>query len=406
MAWTANSQILVSGDASGVILYFDSSMRNVGNIPDAHTAAVQGLSFAPSETKFASCGDDGLVGIWDWESKKPDRMFAEHLNDVKCVGWHPYRALIATGAKDNTVKLWDPRQATAASTIFGHKNTVLCLDWSVNGNWLATGSRDHLVKVFDLRQLKEVSVFRGHHREVTSLQWHPIHESVLASGGFNGAMCYWMMGHQGPHTAIANAHNYSVNTLLWHPVGHCLATAANDGIVKFWSREAPGSQLQQEQAEWSDPLVIHHGPLPAAIGEKILAPNDANPTPTAPLAGATSAPTSRQNQNNQNQHQNHHSQYQPRQQQQQQHHHVSVPASGPPPRPPPPMPFRPPPSVPPPPPAAPQIFRRPPPPQKHVNPNHNSGDYYGPASATNGDHSNNDRDNINGNTRKRSRFSS
>jgi WD40 repeat protein len=57
--------------------------------------------------------DDSSVKVWDWEKGVPDVVYSdnEHLSDVKCAEWHPFRSLIATGSKDNTVKLWDPRES-------------------------------------------------------------------------------------------------------------------------------------------------------------------------------------------------------------------------------------------------------------------------------------------------------
>ena len=58
--------------------------------------------------------------IWDWEKGVTDRVYSdnEHLGDVKCAEWHPFRALIATGSKDNTVKLWDPRESRSLRFIY------------------------------------------------------------------------------------------------------------------------------------------------------------------------------------------------------------------------------------------------------------------------------------------------
>eukprot|EP01041_Mallomonas_annulata_P013228 gene13228-27990_t len=122
MTWSNNGAILISGDQSGVIKYFNSSITFVNSISNAHTNAVRGLSFSPSDAKFVSC------------------------SDVRCAAWHPHRSLVCTGSKDNTVKLWDPRSDSLVTTLFGHKNTVLSCGWNVNGNLLATGARDQLVK--------------------------------------------------------------------------------------------------------------------------------------------------------------------------------------------------------------------------------------------------------------------
>ncbi len=83
--------------------------------------------------------------------------------------------------------------------------------WNRNGNWLASGAKDGLIRVYDIRKMKETEVFRGHNCDITTLAWHPQHETLLASGGYNGSMIYWLVNHtQTPHTIIADAHRYVV----------------------------------------------------------------------------------------------------------------------------------------------------------------------------------------------------
>jgi hypothetical protein len=167
------------------------------------------------------------------------------------------------------------------SVIHSHKNTVLCCDWNVNGNWLATGSRDFLVKLFDIRTMREFKTLHGQNKEVCTVKWHPNHETCLVSGGFNGSLAYWVLGHEGPHTVVGRAQNYSVNVLEWHPLGHVLATAANDGVCKFWCREPPGSDLVNDAANpmfsesstagaGLDPLATLYGPVAPAVAATVL----------------------------------------------------------------------------------------------------------------------------------------
>jgi polyadenylation factor subunit 2 len=82
-------------------------------------------------------------------------------------------------------------------------------------------------------------------------------------------MIYWIMGHEGPHTVMGRAHNYSVNTLMWHPVGHQLASAANDGIVKFWCREPPGSSLASEEGT-EEAVGTRFGPITPEEAASVL----------------------------------------------------------------------------------------------------------------------------------------
>lgn len=57
LAWSPFGQLLISGDAAGVVKYFSPQLSFVDSIPEAHAgAAVRALSFAPTESKFVSAG--------------------------------------------------------------------------------------------------------------------------------------------------------------------------------------------------------------------------------------------------------------------------------------------------------------------------------------------------------------
>eukprot|EP01034_Spumella_vulgaris_P036774 gene36774-45367_t len=261
MAWKNHGNILATGDGRGLIQFCDETFRNVFVTKEAHTAAVRGLAFSPSDTKLASVSDDSKVHIWAMGRDKPERVLNGHQSDVKCVDWHDYRSLIATGSRDSTVRLWDPRQG---DTIYGHKKQVNCCEWNANGNWLATGSMDGLVKLFDIRTMREIEVWRGQNSEICKIAWHPVYENLLVSGGYNGSLVYWIAGQtQTPHTMVADAHRQSIDVIAWHPVGHLLATASHDCILKFWCREPPGSRLEQvpSEANQENPPQYAYGPM-------------------------------------------------------------------------------------------------------------------------------------------------
>eukprot|EP00595_Chromulina_sp_UTEXLB2642_P000006 CAMPEP_0196761990 /NCGR_PEP_ID=MMETSP1095-20130614/1323_1 /TAXON_ID=96789 ORGANISM="Chromulina nebulosa, Strain UTEXLB2642" /NCGR_SAMPLE_ID=MMETSP1095 /ASSEMBLY_ACC=CAM_ASM_000446 /LENGTH=453 /DNA_ID=CAMNT_0042112191 /DNA_START=192 /DNA_END=1553 /DNA_ORIENTATION=+ len=331
MAWNHHSNSLVSGDNNGVIQYSDDSFRSSYVVREAHTAAVRGLSYSPFDSKLASCSDDGSVRIWSVGQDQPDSILPGHQSDVKCVDWHPFRALIASGSRESMVKLWDPKSGNCLSTISSHKKSIMCCQWNQNGNWLATGAKDGQVKIHDIRVMKELENLRGHNSDVCSLQWHPIHESLLLSGGYNGSLIYWLVGHnQYAHTAIGDAHRQSVDVIAWHPAGHLLATASHDCILKFWCREPPGSQLDLKPPTdfiESQPPIYGYGPLkesdniPDVILQSSAQSVKENTNVTVqPTANVISKGTHSQNmninQNKTNQQQNRN--YQPKQQQQQQ----------------------------------------------------------------------------------------
>jgi polyadenylation factor subunit 2 len=110
IAWDKVSNLIISADARGTILYSDEAFRGVLVVSDAHSGAVRGLSFSPSGSKFASGGDDSALHIWSLGHDKPEKTLQGHQSDIKAIDWHPYRALIASASRDATMRLWDPRQ--------------------------------------------------------------------------------------------------------------------------------------------------------------------------------------------------------------------------------------------------------------------------------------------------------
>jgi len=171
---------------------------------------------------------------------------------------------------------------------------------------------DGLVKLYDIRVMKELEVWRGHNSEVCNIAWHPIHETLLLSGGYNGSLIYWLAGQsQTPHTVIADAHRQSIDVIAWHPSGHLVGTSSHDSILKFWCREPPGSKLELPANEASQeyPPVYAHGPI-APGAPTIIVPKSG---PSSSEGGASGGGFSRGSGQGSSAHGGgHHSRYAPR----------------------------------------------------------------------------------------------
>ncbi|CAG8466612.1 5503_t:CDS:10 [Ambispora leptoticha] len=246
MKWSHNDDWMVTADHKGIIKYWQSNMNNL-KIINGHKEAIRDLSFAPTDNKFATCSDDGTIKIWDFNEGIEENVLSGHGGDVKAVDWHPYKALLASGAKDNLVKFWDPKSGKNIDTLHGHKNTIVGLQWNKNGNWLGTAARDQLIKVYDIRMMKDLQTFRGHKKEVCSISWHPFHEQLLATGGSEGSLMFWIVGQDaGPVDSVEYAHENNVWSLDWHPLGHILVSGSNDHTTRFWTRPRPGDTVQDK----------------------------------------------------------------------------------------------------------------------------------------------------------------
>ena len=208
-----------------------------------------------------SCGDDNLIKIWNFNEAVEERILTGHGWEVRSVDWHPTKGLLASGSKDNLVKLWDPRTSRCLSTLHFHKQTVGMVRFQLDsGNFLATASRDATCRILDLRAMKDFKILKGHEKDVTSIAWHPIHTSLIATGGFDGAIHHYLLDDtvattsqnqtsessiitMEPSATVAFAHDSAVWSLDWHPQGHILCSGSNDKATRFWARPRPGDPL-------------------------------------------------------------------------------------------------------------------------------------------------------------------
>ena len=247
ICWSHGENFFISADDGGVIKYFLDSCSQLHEMPGQAKGAVLDLSFSPTNAKFASCGDDTTVKIWDYITHVEERTLMGHGGVVHCCDWHPDKTLVASGEQNNVVKLWDPRdRIPALCTLHGHTNRVNRLSWNKNGRWLATSSQDNTVMLWDLRTLKAFSELRGHSNSVTALAWHPVHEHVFCSGDYSGTLVFWSTHSSVPQSVLPRVHTASLNTASWHPAGHVLATGGHDHNVKIWARPRPGQPCELE----------------------------------------------------------------------------------------------------------------------------------------------------------------
>jgi polyadenylation factor subunit 2 len=276
LAYSHSDDWLVSADQDGLIKYWQPNFNNV-KVIQGHGDAIRALSFSPNDTKFVTASDDSFLKIFDFAGGVEEKAIRAHGWDSKTVDWHPTKGLIVSGSKDHTVKLWDPRMDLTVyepkdvvkplAILRGHHNTITSTIFErVRGDCLATSARDNVARVFDLRMMRDILFIKGHEKEISTMTWHPIHSSLLSTGGGDGSLMHYLLDEPNnppgvipsiaaydatdPSTAPAQsiypahkipyAHDFPIWSLDWHPLGHILASGSNDRVTRFWTRARPG----------------------------------------------------------------------------------------------------------------------------------------------------------------------
>jgi polyadenylation factor subunit 2 len=266
LSYSHSDDWLLSADHDGLIKYWQPNFNNV-KVIQGHNDPIRDLAFSPSDTKFATASDDSTLKIFDFAGGIEESTLSGHGWDAKSVDWHPTKGLLVSGSKDHLVKLWDPRTGRCLTTLHGHKNTITkTLFERARGQCLATAARDQTVRVFDLRMMRDICLLKGHDKDISTLAWHPVHSSLLSTGGSDGALFHYLLDEPNtpagtapslapydspdPSTApaqtiypahkITYAHDFAIWSLDWHPLGHILASGSNDRVTRFWTRARPG----------------------------------------------------------------------------------------------------------------------------------------------------------------------
>jgi polyadenylation factor subunit 2 len=80
---TSRSQVHDDSIRAGMIKYFTPHLTNVHGF-QGHREACHGVSWSPNDERFVSCGDDGLVKIWDYREGKEEKALAGELVSSCC----------------------------------------------------------------------------------------------------------------------------------------------------------------------------------------------------------------------------------------------------------------------------------------------------------------------------------
>lgn len=249
LIWSHNGDFMLTVDQRNLLKVWQSNFNVIEqwNI-HAENNPVRQLCFSPSDRKFATCSDDTTVKIWDLSTQTEEKTIENGIN-VFSVDWHPCRSLIASGTKDGAVRLADPRTGTILSRLMIHKNAVMKVQWNQNGNWILSCGKDSTVRLIDTRMMTEMMTFQGHEKDVYTIAWHPTQQELFVSGGYTGEMHWWCVGSERPIYSLTTAHSQAINQLRYHPLGHILASAGKEGIIKFWVRNRAGNDVTKSSTQ-------------------------------------------------------------------------------------------------------------------------------------------------------------
>jgi WD40 repeat protein len=114
-----------------------------------HKNWVRSVAFSPDGSVVASCGDDGLVILWDMSGKEL-ATFQGHSDLVLRVLFTLDGRSLLSGSVDGTVRVWDVQTGRQRGGFDWGIGRVLSLAIAPDGLTAAAGGSDNQIVVWDL----------------------------------------------------------------------------------------------------------------------------------------------------------------------------------------------------------------------------------------------------------------
>ncbi|KAF1780120.1 FAD-linked oxidoreductase-like [Phytophthora cactorum] len=250
---------------------------------DVQDVAMCGVELkAHDNNKFASCGRDKDVFMWDVPTAKVIRKFEGHVHSVNCVRYNADSSVLLSGSYDKTIRAWDIRARNAYTPIqvlddFRDSVTSMvvtdheiiaglslicrCVDGVVRTYDLRAGQlfREHIdepvtsvahspderfilagcldgsIRLIEKANGTEVKSYRGHSvQEYKTECGFSSDGAFVLSGSEDGEIYWWdLVDSKQKHSFVA--HSKPVRALACHPESSMFVTGCIDGSAKVWS---------------------------------------------------------------------------------------------------------------------------------------------------------------------------
>lgn len=194
-----------------------------------HDAPVVSISVAPDGLRVACGTSRGALGVLDVASHAYGTLIRAHTGailDIACT-----HGKFATCGEDATVRVWDEATGLQKSELASPDDRALCLAWRPDIDNVAVGFASGSVRVFDLDQTRTLHDMRQHKASVSSLQFRSARH--LYSASRDGHLCLYDASQNFAVVALVHV-DANLPKHAWGPShdGHLtLATSPDHNVV-------------------------------------------------------------------------------------------------------------------------------------------------------------------------------
>ncbi|MBK8795377.1 MAG: hypothetical protein IPM07_02710 [Anaerolineales bacterium] len=250
--FSPDGRYLAAGTSEGAIYIWRTEDQQLAQVIQAHSQAVQALSFEQRTTAMGDielalvcAGDDKTVDLWSSSTDKQFdwriRLSHPQQKSVLSVGSRPNGQRVTSVDEDGQVFVWDLDGLEDSRLVqhFVTTPTRLCfVAHSGDGETIIIGNRDGTVQFHNVATGKMILALTVETGSITSLALSA-DGRLPATGGKAGHLCLWTLPTGALHQVIESKPT-AIDALAFSPDGKMLASAhgVGDHAIRVWTIDA------------------------------------------------------------------------------------------------------------------------------------------------------------------------
>jgi WD40 repeat protein len=256
VAFSPTEQVLVAGDATGLVRIFKvPSLEELPPIGRPY-GGIHALAFSHDGRQLAS-GSHRLVGVWDWPKRVQQRNLYGHTKGIWGMAYSPDDTELATAGFDSSIRifqsatgspvppshlrgfgrdwlfgLWLSLTDDPPPTLTGHGGAVVEVAYSPDGRRLASTSADGTIRIWETASGRTLHTLRGCEGHWSGVAFSPSGK-LLAGSGEGGRVLLWNAT-SGALERTLSGHDGPVTHLTFGRDDRQLSSASLDDTVRLW----------------------------------------------------------------------------------------------------------------------------------------------------------------------------